>query len=205
MTGLFGHLEDAQIAPRYASLEEQARAAECFETPPWAAAQILRVELLTRRVVDPCCGTGVLSEAARAAGYEVESWDLHNWGYQGTEWIGRDFLAVDQVLPEFSVFMNPPFSLACDFVDHARRLGARKILAFQRYAWRESDTRRRWWAKNPPTRVWLCGDRANCWRFDIPPERRQGGAPTAHAWFVWEVGHKGAELGGAIYKSGGIE
>lgn len=52
MTGLFGHLEDAQIAPRYASLEEQARAAECFETPPWAAAQILRVELLTRRVVD---------------------------------------------------------------------------------------------------------------------------------------------------------
>ncbi|WP_413207788.1 hypothetical protein [Rhodospirillum sp. A1_3_36] len=201
---LFGHLEGVEPAPVYRTLEEQAKAAECWETAPWAASAILRVELMTRLVVDPCCGTGILSRAARAVGYEVESWDLHDWGYPGTV-VGIDFLSVERDLTGYTVFMNPPFSLACAFVDHAFRLGARKVICFQRQAWRESDERRLWWAKNPPARIWVCGDRATCWLFTVPPEDRKNGSPVAHAFYVWERGHKGAELGGAIYKSGGIE
>jgi hypothetical protein len=218
---LWPHLADATLADTYASLTEQALAAECYETPTWAAERILDVELMTARVLDPCCGTGVLSIAARRAGYDVASIDLHRWGYPDQH--GQaDFLAGDDrpdwlTWPMFrgtpgylrgndpplagvTVFMNPPFSRATAFVDRARALGARKILCFQRLAFRESQTRRDWWQACPPARVWLCGDRAHCWRFDIPPEQRRSGTPTAHAWFVWEAGHRGAEMTGTIWK-----
>jgi len=98
--------------------------------------------------------------------------------------------------------MNPPFSKACAFVDKARTLGARKVVCFQRQAWRESDTRRAWWEANPPARVWVCGNRATCWLVTVPPEERGSGTPVAHAWYVWERGHRGAELMGAIWKEG---
>ncbi|MQX36838.1 hypothetical protein [Roseospira navarrensis] len=205
---LWRHLEGVEPAPEYASLEEQARAAECFETPAWAAQRILEVELLTPRVWDPCCGTGVLSEAAQAAGYAVVSTDLHDWGYRD-QVAQKDFLRMAES-PDaesgepFSVFMNPPFSHATDFVDRAADLGARKILCFQRFPWRESRDRRAWWAAHPPARIWLCGDRATCWRFDIPPEQRTSGATTAHAWYVWEHGHRGLEAVHTLWKDGWV-
>ncbi|MBF0247011.1 MAG: hypothetical protein HQL36_02900 [Alphaproteobacteria bacterium] len=164
------------------------------------------MEILTPAVIDPCCGTGVLTVAAEDYGYqEVLAMDLYDWGFEGRS--GIDWLKVSRgELParfqtdDFTVLMNPPFSLACEFVDQARVLGARKIVCFQRQAWRESQDRRTWWEDNPPARTWVCGDRAHTWLFHIPPEDRKGGRFMPSAWFVWERGHKGAEIGGAIWK-----
>jgi len=176
----------------HADRQALAEEAECHETPVWAAEAILAVELLTPTIVDPCCGTGVLAEAAKRAGYRVDAADKHDWGYPCRR---ADFLADDAYpaggLHGLAVLMNPPFSLAVPFVDRARALGARKILCFQRFAWRESLERLLWWRTRPAPRIWLCAERATCWRFDIPPEKRaeMGSTPTAHAWFVWERGH----------------
>ena len=63
-----------------------------------------------------------------------------------------------------------------------------------------------------PNRTYVCGDRATCWRGDLPkdelgnrfdPEtgRKLAGSPTAHAFFVWEVGHPAGNLLGHIRKS----
>jgi hypothetical protein len=120
---------------------------------------------------------------------------------------------------DWTCFMNPPFSLACEFVDRAQALGARKIVCFQRWSWRESQARRQWWRDNAPARIWLCGDRATCWRFDVPERCRgaaecckgQGrgamkcrqcmaGTPTSHAYYVWERGHKPTEIINVIWK-----
>ena len=192
------HLVGAKLAPKFDTLEEQARFYECFETPAWAAAAILTVEIFTGEVVDPCCGTGILVRAAIKAGYDVTANDVCFWGFPiDTE---ADFLTEAFDLEGKTVFMNPPFSKACAFVDRAFELGARKVVCFQRYAWFESDDRRNWWERNPPARIWLCGDRAICWRFDIAPQDRRNGAPTAHAWFVWERGHKGGPITSKIWK-----
>ncbi len=194
MTSLFPHLPGVEPAAQFESLEAQVRALECFETDPWAARAILQSELLTRDVVDPCCGTGILSVAARENGYDTYSNDIVSWGYS-RQTSTVDFLSIDTAHEliadwretDFSVFMNPPFSKACAFVDKALALGARKIVCFQRFAWWESAARRDWWSVNPPQRLYICGDRASCWRFDVPPEGRTGkSTPTAHAWFVWE-------------------
>jgi hypothetical protein len=208
---------------------------EAFETAPWAAKAILEVEIMTREVFDPCCGTGVLGAAASQKGYLVKTMDIRDWSQDFTcapPDIVDDFLSIGSMPVLWgdgvSVYMNPPFSTACDFVDRARQLGARKIICFQRQAWRESvKARRDWWEKNPPARVWVCGARATCWRFDLKdcqhPEgtaacgnfKRKGkkhetqgcahcmgSVPTSHAFYVWERGHRGAEITNAIYPPG---
>ena len=203
---------------------------EAFETPRWAVEAVLDRELTTRRVIDPCSGLGMIAYVCDRRGLDVEAIDLVDWQRHMPEDIRFpltkvcNFLDVAGHLPNHTVIMNPPFSAAEAFVDRALELGARKIICFQRQAWRESVGRRAWWEANPPARVWVCGARATCWRFDLlecqhadassdcPNLKRRGkkletqgcarclgGVPTSHAWYVWERGHKGAEVTSAIY------
>lgn len=185
------------------SLKDLCVALEHFETPVWAAEAILNREILTNVVLDPCVGSGILTDAARAKGYAVMPIDIHDWGFAGTHI--HDFLTMDSSrftsFPDFSVLMNPPFSKAEQFVNKCFELGARKVLCFQRFAWWESAKRRAFWDANPPTRVYICGDRASCWRHDIPEDERGSGTPTAHAWFVFENGYKGGTSLDRIYKA----
>lgn len=219
-------------------LETLCRDLEAFETPKWAVDEILKVEIFTRFVVDPCVGTGILMagvERATMKGHRAHM-DIMDWSRvlncpkpqvignfldQSTD---SFFDTLKPHLSEATFFMNPPFSTACEFVDRARALGARKIVCFQRQAWRETDVRRAWWEANPPARTWLCGGRAACWRFDLLDCQEEGGTeacpkfkrkgkkhetqgcakcmgstPTAHAWYVWERGHRGAEINNTIY------
>lgn len=204
MDTLFPYLADAALTDGFATLEEQAKAAEFWETPPWAADAILRSELLTQNVWDPCCGAGIVSEAAVRAGYTVLSTDLHCWGYGAADRTGDDFL--QSPLPArfepgaFTVFMNPPFSLAVEFVRHALRLGARKIVCFQRFSWWESDERQSFWHECRPHRIYACADRATCWLGTVPAEERKGGTPATNAWFVWEHGQPAGPLTGHVRK-----
>lgn len=215
------------------TLRQRAETLEAFETDGWAAAAILRHELLTPIVIDPNCGTGVLTNVARAEGYTVHTADIYDWSKHLPceapqhigDWTNRMEPWPFRIKGKFSVFMNPPFKLACEFVDRALELDAYKILCFQRWAWVESVERDEWWQKNPPARIWRCRERASCYRFDIPatcPEPDDcpnlmakkrprediscreclSGSTQAHAWFVWERGHKGAEVPNVLRRNG---
>ena len=187
-----------------AELQIKATAAECYETPVWAAEGILELEDIGPRVVDPCCGPGVLTRAAQARGLTVTATDLYDWGFGlvGVDFLAMAYAPVYQAGGDFTVFMNPPFSKACEFVEHAFALGARKVVCFQRFAWYESVVRREFWDDMPLSRIWLCGNRASCWRVDISEEERKksGGSTTAHAWFIFEPGHVGNPIVKRFYK-----
>jgi len=200
------HLAGAVLG-EWESLEAQARALECWETDPWAPKRLLEeVRFLPGVVLDPCTGTGVLSYAARAAGYAVLSQDIADWGYPGlarlADWLGDDALPDLGGLP-FSVFMNPPFSRAVKFVDRALALGAQEVWCFQRFAWLESGERREFWDRINCETIWLCADRATCWLFTISMEERaaKGNVPIAHAWFHFLPGRRqGAPSIRRLYK-----
>lgn len=181
--------------------ESLARSLEAFETPVWAAESILRSELLTHKVLDPCCGRGVLTKAAQDAGYAVQASDVYDWGFEEAV-VPVDFLSYEEDLSDTTVFMNPPFSKAVEFVNHARALGARKILAFQRLSWLESGSRQAFWNEYPPVRIYVCGNRATCWRMDLllKEETTFSGSMLAHAWFVWERGHPASASFGRVYR-----
>lgn len=196
------------------SLMALCKRVEAFETPRWAIEALLDVELTTRAILDPCSGTGIIpavveDRLGRAAmAYDIVDWRDHlppqamRWakGCTIVDWLNYDAMWPG-CLSGVTVIMNPPFSKACEFVDRARGLGARKIMCFQRQAWRESMGRRAWWTANPPARVWVCGARASCWRFDLlgTEKAAKSGTPTSYAWYVYEAGHKGAEVTSAIY------
>lgn len=178
--------------------------AEYFQTDKWCIREILKCETLTRWVVDPCCGDGRMADAAREAGSEVWAGDLYDWGYR-RGYTELDFLSKSVTAGKWrgksTFFMNPPFSLACQFVDKAFDLGARKIICFQRQVWRESYERKEWWERRPPNRIYTCGDRAVCWYGTIPMELRKGGANQPHAFYVWERGNPAGTIIGTIYDS----
>lgn len=178
-----------------------AKEAEAFETPEWAANAILDREILTEAVIDPCAGRGVLGRCAEARGYHVASYDKYEWDHPWC--VTMDFFDKTfpvRILRHNTVLMNPPFSLAQEFVERCLDFNARKIVCFQRFAWWESKGRREFWQKHPPNRIYICGDRASCWRFDIPKEEQKSSTTTAHAWFVWERGHPPGTVLGHIYK-----
>lgn len=224
---------------RTASPPSDVVALEAFQTPRWAVEAVLDVELLPTRVIEPCVGLGALAGPLLLRGHDVRSVDIRDWRAEFPQHVNEDWriigceeaFSVMNFLTEFkqdlsnaAVFMNPPFSLATEFVDRARELGARKIICFQRQAWRESEARRAWWSANRPARVYVCGARANVWRFDLlecnhvegtagcpnfgKTKRVEktigclnclGSSTTAHAFYVWERGHAAAEIGNAIF------
>lgn len=189
--------------------EEEAQEFECWETDQWAIDAILNAEILTHHVYDPCCGPGRMSKAAKHKNYCVTATDINDWGYGKKR--DHDFLNdplgdAYSFRPEVStLFINPPFSKACQFIDRAMELSFRKIVCFQRFAWWEGayDTgskRGAWWERNKPNRIYICGNRAPAWLAHIPPEDRKGGSTIAHAWFVWERGHPQGTVLGHVYK-----
>lgn len=75
---------------------------------------------LPRRVWEPSCGTGCLSERLRERGFEVVSTDLIDRGYgEG----GVNFFAQQQV-PEGveCIITNPPYKYATEYVKHSLSL-----------------------------------------------------------------------------------
>jgi hypothetical protein len=140
------------------------------------------------------------------------AYDIYDWGYECLD-AKVDYLTLENrpFYGQFTVFMNPPFSKACEFVLKSLELGARKIVCFQRASWTESNERQEFWDKYPANRKYTCGDRATSWRHDIPVDQREGykdpetgkrraGTPTTHAWYVWEKGHPPGTLEGRIYR-----
>lgn len=190
------------------TLTDLCKRLEAFETQQWAVEGVLDVELTSRYLLDPCAGLGAIGDVCRMRSLLIDEIDIEDWSVHFPErcrtaplLLNADFFEWTGDLRSTTVIMNPPFTLAEKFVDHAMALGARKIITFQRQAWRESTRRREWWEKNPPARVWVCGARASCWRFDLlGSEKAEGsGTPTSYAWYVWERCHKGAEVTSAIY------
>lgn len=192
------------------TFEEKCIRLEHWETDPWAAEAILKKEILTSLVVDPCAGTGILAEAAKAEGYQVYTNDINCWDYTIDQC--QDFLLADDIyfksqVSGHTVFMNPPFKLSEKFIERCFELGARKIVCFQRFSWFEgSDVKGKkrgtFWKNNMPSRIYVCGDRAHCHLHSYPEDKRKKGS-TKHtfAWFVWEEGQPAAALTSHIFKS----
>lgn len=179
----------------FGSLEQIARELEASETPRAAPRAILRSEILTPHVWDPTCGRGVCAEAAKEAGYSVYASDIYDWGYGDNR--SLDFLSCTDVPAElngkqFTVFSNFPFSLAREFVEHSFRLGARKIVVFQRHGWLGSVDRTEFWEKHPYQRCYVSRARISCYWFWLSPHERysKNSGTTDYCWYVFERGQQ---------------
>jgi hypothetical protein len=150
----------------------------------------LEVERFSGSIHEPACGDGAISKILEADGHEVYSSDLIDRGFGEAP---IDFLDL-KIRYEDSLITNPPFKLADEFALHALDLGYRHVALFARLAWLEGAARhKKLWSIHPPSRIWVFSKRQTLWRGD--EVGKTSGGTLAFAWFVWQSGHSGTQLG----------
>lgn len=102
--------------------EENDFYATSYETTEY----LLQFESFHHRIIEPACGEGHISSVLIKAGYNVQSFDIIDRGYG---LCGIDFLQ-DSIFDKFKgqadLVINPPYSLAIEFINRALEITHRK-------------------------------------------------------------------------------
>jgi hypothetical protein len=186
MTAVLSH---AANAGRHSLVD---RKNDLYETPECATRALLAVETLPSGAIwEPACGPGAIVRVLRAAGHEVWSTDLVDYGSPDQDQAGIDFLMESGSTPYFigSIVTNPPFKLADQFVRHALLLCPR-VYMLLRLAFLESERRSAILESGWLRRVYV-------FRKRLPMMHRAGwdgpraSSALAFAWFCWDRAHRG--------------
>lgn len=158
-----------------------------YSTPAWGTRALLARESFVGSIIEPCCGSGEMSEVLKETGLPIHSWDLYDRGYGQ---IGIDFLEAKTSFVD-NIITNPPFSLAEEMLEVALKLASRKVCFLLRTAFLEGSGRyRRLYSKNPPSRIHVFSERLSMYPSG---HNQENGGTTCYAWFVWdrECEHEG--------------
>lgn len=120
---------------------------------------------------EPASGDGRLVRWLKESGHEAAGDDLAN---------GYDFLKDNRM--RGCILTNPPFSLALQFCEHARR-HAPEVIMLLRLNFLGAQTRYDWWCRNEPSALYVLSDR--------PDFTGGGGDSCEYAWFCWGIRYSG--------------
>jgi hypothetical protein len=161
-----------------------------YPTPEWATEALLwRIrEQLNGTIWEPACGDGAISKVIQefiqdgfCKASKVVSSDLHKHGY-GTS--GKDFLKARRTVD--CIVTNPPYSLATEFIVHARKLaGLVAMLLPLRYL-EGVDRFQKIYSDRDLERIFVLSRKPN-FRNDIAGSS----GLLSMAWFVWRRGYCG--------------
>lgn len=166
----------------------EREANDFYATDPAAVEQICDRVDFAKKVWEPACGAGHISEVMRQRGHLVRSSDLVNRGY-GEH--GVDFLS--QLEPwDGDIITNPPYRYAQEFVEHALSLVAdgAKVAMLLKLTFLEGQRRRKLFRTAPPRWVYVATRRVRC-ALGGNFSATDGGSAMCYAWFVWEKGFVG--------------
>jgi hypothetical protein len=120
---------------------------QLYPTPAPLTKALLQVEPLPRYLWDPAAGMGHMTAVLSQAGHVVLATDIYDYGStvigSPTVLPGRDFLTYQEwgAMPgNVATVVNPPFSLAGDFVRRGLELCS-KVCVLGRLAFLESEGR----------------------------------------------------------------
>lgn len=144
---------------------------------------------LHKRIWEPACGMGHLSEVLENKGYYVLSCDLVDRGY------GRGGLNFLESSPtnsvERDILTNPPYKYAKEFVEHSLELLAEGYycVMFLKIQFLEGKDRRKLFDKYPPKYVYVNSTRQLC--YPNGDMTKKISSATCYCWFIWEKGFDG--------------
>lgn len=127
------------------ALMRHYRRLEFFPTPPWAARAAAEIVLALDpghwTAEDPCCGQGHFAHGLKTYFRTVATADIFDHGWDGQDRV-CDFRARDRGMaaPDW-YFMNPPFSLAAEFIQLGLERARRGVAVLARQALMESAGR----------------------------------------------------------------
>lgn len=142
---------------------------------------------LPKKICEPSCGAGHLSEELKKHGFKVESYDLYDHGY-GI--VGQDFLKSEIKAECF--LTNPPFRFALEFAKHAieNLLDNGFAVMLLRIQFLEGKERNKFFKKYPPKYVYVHSIRQKCVKNGDFIKYTKNDA-ICYAWFIWQKGFTG--------------
>ena len=106
---------------------ENRHTEDFYATSAEAVEYLLQFEKFNKRIIEPACGMGHISEVLIKAGYQVTSFDLIDRGYG----LGNiDFLTstiYDNVKGQADIVTNCPYNIAFEFLSRALEITAHKV------------------------------------------------------------------------------
>ena len=162
---------------------------DAYATPEWVARLVVplvpELDDPAAVVLDPAAGDGALLAGlgdvrAQRVGFEIRPEACDACRGRGFSCGVADALTIPWA-PVSAVVMNPPYTLARAFVEHALRETRRggTVAALLRLAFLEGQARGAWLRGNAPD-VYVLSKR--------PSFTGRGTDSTAYAWFVWRAG-----------------
>jgi hypothetical protein len=173
------------------SIHPKRAAMDFYPTPPEATRALLSVEQFDDTIWEPACGNGAISRELTAAGHDVISTDVADYGYGAS---GIDFLR--ECSPRAKhIVTNPPYGrgLADQFVRHAlaltRQTGG-SVAMLLNLASLSHPLRHALFVENPPAAIYAF-DQLVCYPYGIPNEAMARANAHRYCWVVWKSGHTG--------------
>ncbi len=154
-----------------------------YETPYGLTRLFLSREVFPESVLEPACGDGAIVKVLKEFDYNVTAFDLE-----------VDFLKFDK--PVSCIITNPPFSLALEFIKHAKQLTTEKFafllpLSYlhgkQRYDEVYTDTEFPLSKVYVFTRYPMLGD-------ELRDDGKHRTGMMVYAWYLWDKNHSGPPI-----------
>lgn len=166
-------------------IKEERAVNDFYSTEPFIIESLLKKEQFDKRILEPACGNGAISEVLKKHNYIVFSCDKYEHGY------GEICDFFDLFYFPGDIITNPPFTISLDFILHALEVvqeGSR-IAMLLRLQFLEGQKRfEKLFLNNPPYKIYIFVKRQNCYKNGI--EVKQSSSVT-YAWFIWLKGYKG--------------
>jgi hypothetical protein len=175
------------------------RGNDLYESPSEAVHALLdlersgEIDSFPQNIWEPACGPGSIVRVLRGAGYTVTATDLVDYGARKCleSQSGVDFLMEGQMIGETkAIITNPPYKLANDFVRHAHRIGAPRIIMLLRAMFIEGTGRTDVIENMGLASVHVFRNRLTMMHrdgFDGP----KNGSNVPFAWFDWRRDYDG--------------
>ena len=168
-------------ASNHSLLERETH--DFYATEPSAIDDLLSVETFSKNIWECAVGQGHLAKRLEEHGHIVESTDIVDRGYPGTEIV--DFLN-EKYHFDGDIITNPPYKYCTEFILNALDSvsDGHKVAMFLKIQTLEGQKRyEEIYSKYPPKRVYVFSKRKNC--------ARNGDFETfkssaiCYAWFIW--------------------
>lgn len=168
---------------------------DLYPTPPLATYILHKYIDLPKVIVEPCAGRGNISIELLRHGYDVRSYDLHEYeNILCSITTGQDVLTLPKPLGAQALVTNPPYHKDLPRLIAEKGVSEYDLTAlFVRLTFLEGKKRKKLFTNHPPSDIVFLSDRI---RFDtglIEPinKKDQLGGMIAYCWVVFRKEHKG--------------
>lgn len=166
---------------------EEREKDDYYATEPKAIRLLMELEPFNKKIWEPACGEGHLSEEMKNFGCEIWNTDLVDRGYGEV----LDFLE-SNVEWDGDIITNPPYKYAQAFVEKAYNSlkPGGKLALFMGIQFVEGKGRGNFLKQYPIKKVYVSSSRLNCAK-NGDFAKYKGNSARCYAWYIWEKGYEG--------------